>query len=104
MPSAKRTPSVKAIHLEEYQEPGGGHDHFMTAAEAAQLLNISPGTLHAWVSTGRVDIPFVSYAPQTVRFPRRQVLAWLERKQEQSLRKQNERRNALALRNKKEAQ
>lgn len=103
MPSPKQKPSTNPNRQSEYHEADATPEKYLTAAEAAQLLNISPGTLHAWVSTGRVDIPFVSYAPQTVRFPRRQVLAWLKRKQEQSLRKQNERRNALALRNKKEA-
>jgi excisionase family DNA binding protein len=94
-------PSAKPEHATDYHASDPAEESYLTASEAAQLLNISPGTLHAWVSTGRVDIPFISYAPQTVRFPRRQVLAWLKRKQEESLRKQQERCEAQARRDDK---
>jgi excisionase family DNA binding protein len=50
---------------------------FLTEAEAAKLLDIKPGTLSVWRSTGRYKIPFVKVG-RNVRYTRESLDAWLE--------------------------
>ena len=45
--------------------------------EAAQLLDVSPGTLSVWRSTGRYNLPFLKIG-RNVRYRHSDLLAWLE--------------------------
>lgn len=44
--------------------------------EAAQILNVSPGTLSVWRCTGRYGLPFVKVG-RLVRYSRKSLDAWL---------------------------
>jgi excisionase family DNA binding protein len=44
---------------------------------AANLLDVSPGTLSVWRSTGRYALPFLKVG-RKVRYRRSDLLAWLE--------------------------
>jgi excisionase family DNA binding protein len=44
---------------------------------AADLLDVSPGTLSVWRSTGRYNLPFLKVG-RKVRYRRSALLAWLE--------------------------
>lgn len=44
---------------------------------AATLLDVSPGTLSVWRSTGRYNLPFIKVG-RKVRYRRADLLAWLE--------------------------
>ena len=46
---------------------------------AAAMLDVSPGTLSVWRSTGRYNLPFVKIG-RKVRYRRADLLAWLERR------------------------
>jgi len=46
---------------------------------AADLLDVSPGTLSVWRSTGRYNLPFIKVG-RKVRYRRADLLAWLERR------------------------
>ena len=45
---------------------------------AAALLDVTPGTLSVWRSTGRYALPFLKVG-RKVRYRRVDLLAWLER-------------------------
>jgi hypothetical protein len=45
--------------------------------EAAEILDVVPGTLSVWRSTGRYGIPFVKIG-RNVRYSRTALLNWLE--------------------------
>ena len=45
--------------------------------EAAEILDLSPGTLSVWRSTGRYALPFVKVG-RKVRYSREGLNAWLE--------------------------
>jgi excisionase family DNA binding protein len=45
--------------------------------QAAEILNIEPGTLSVWRSTGRYSIPFIKVG-RRVRYRRADLDAWLE--------------------------
>jgi excisionase family DNA binding protein len=45
--------------------------------QAAEVLDVSPGTLSVWRSTGRYAIPFVKIGSK-VRYRRADLAAWLE--------------------------
>lgn len=45
--------------------------------EAAEILDVSPGTLSCWRSTGRYALPFVKVG-RKVRYSRSGLNAWLE--------------------------
>ncbi|HJV25326.1 MAG TPA: helix-turn-helix domain-containing protein [Aromatoleum sp.] len=49
----------------------------LNETSAAMLLNVSPGTLSVWRSTGRYRLPFVKVG-RKVRYRRADLLAWLE--------------------------
>lgn len=44
---------------------------------AAALLDVSPGTLSVWRSTGRYALPFLKVG-RKVRYRRSDLMAWLE--------------------------
>lgn len=46
---------------------------------AAALLNISPGTLSVWRSTGRYALPFLKIG-RKVRYRRADLEAWMEKR------------------------
>lgn len=46
---------------------------------AADLLDVTPGTLSVWRSTGRYNLPFIKVG-RKVRYRRADLLAWLERR------------------------
>ena len=46
-------------------------------AEAAEILDLAPGTLSVWRSTGRYGIPFIKVG-RKVRYSRTALNAWLE--------------------------
>lgn len=45
--------------------------------EAATILDVSPGTLSVWRSTGRYCVPFLKIG-RKVRYSRKALNAWLE--------------------------
>lgn len=45
--------------------------------EAAEFLDVAPGTLSVWRSTGRYALPFVKVG-RRVKYRRSDLLAWLE--------------------------
>lgn len=45
--------------------------------EAAEILDVVPGTLQVWRSTGRYGIPFIKVG-RKVRYSRTALNAWLE--------------------------
>lgn len=45
--------------------------------EAAEILDVSPGTLSVWRSVGRYGLPFVKVG-RKVRYSRTALNAWLE--------------------------
>jgi len=47
--------------------------------EAARILDISPGTLAVWRSTGRYNLRFLKVG-RNVRYRRADLEAWLERR------------------------
>lgn len=46
---------------------------------AAAVLDVSPGTLSVWRSTGRYNLPFLKIG-RKVRYRRADLLAWLEKR------------------------
>lgn len=46
-------------------------------AQAAEILDLAPGTLSVWRSTGRYGIPFIKVG-RKVRYSRTALNAWLE--------------------------
>lgn len=47
--------------------------------EAAAILDVAPGTLSVWRSTGRYNLPFVKIG-RKVRYSRAELNAWMERR------------------------
>lgn len=50
---------------------------------AAALLDVSPGTLSVWRSTGRYSLPFLKIG-RKVRYRRADLEAWMERRTRES--------------------
>ncbi|NMF98327.1 helix-turn-helix domain-containing protein [Aromatoleum toluolicum] len=46
---------------------------------AAALLDVAPGTLSVWRSTGRYNLPFLKIG-RKVRYRRADLLAWLDKR------------------------
>lgn len=46
---------------------------------AAEVLDVTPGTLSVWRSTGRYALPFVKVG-RNVRYRRADLTAWLEKR------------------------
>jgi excisionase family DNA binding protein len=49
----------------------------LSESQAADLLQVSPGTLSVWRSTGRYALPFVKIGAR-VRYRRGDLQAWLD--------------------------
>lgn len=49
----------------------------LTEREAAEFLDVSPGTLPVWRSTGRYTLPFIKIGHK-VRYRRSDLERWLE--------------------------
>ena len=47
--------------------------------EAATILDVSPGTLDVWRSTGRYNLPFIKVGGK-VRYRRIDLISWLEQR------------------------
>ena len=50
---------------------------------AAAMLDVSPGTLSVWRSTGRYALPFLKIG-RKVRYRRADLLAWMEKRVRES--------------------
>ncbi len=50
---------------------------------AAEVLEVTPGTLSVWRSTGRYALPFLKVG-RKVRYRRTDLLAWLEKRTRQN--------------------
>ena len=50
---------------------------------AAAVLDVAPGTLSVWRSTGRYNLPFLKIG-RKVRYRRGDLLAWLEARTRES--------------------
>ena len=46
---------------------------------AAAILDVTPGTLYVWRSTGRYNLPFIKIG-RKVRYRRTDLLSWLEKR------------------------
>lgn len=55
----------------------GRNGDLLTEKQVADLLDLSPGTLSVWRTTGRHGLPFIKVG-RAVRYSRRAVEAWLE--------------------------
>lgn len=51
--------------------------------QAAEFLNMAPGTLAIWRSTGRYAIPFVKIG-RLVRYKRADLEVWIEKRTQQN--------------------
>ena len=60
-------------HLDTVQRAGD----LLAEQEAADFLQIAPGTLSVWRSTGRYGLPFVKIGAR-VRYRRGDLQAWLD--------------------------
>ena len=49
----------------------------LSESQAAELLQVSPGTLSVWRSTGRYALPFVKIGAR-VRYRRSDLQSWLD--------------------------
>lgn len=52
-------------------------DDLLNEIAAAEILDVRPGTLSVWRSTGRYGIPFIKVG-RKVRYSRAALQAWLE--------------------------
>ena len=52
-------------------------DELLNEVEAAAAIDVTPGTLSVWRSTGRYGIPFIKIG-RNVRYRRSDLVAWLE--------------------------
>jgi hypothetical protein len=55
----------------------GNQIELLTEVEAALEIDVTPGTLSVWRSTGRYGIPFIKIG-RKVRYRKSDLLAWLE--------------------------
>lgn len=51
----------------------------LDAQAAAAVLDVTPGTLSVWRSTGRYELPFLKVG-RKVRYRHSDLLAWLEKR------------------------
>ncbi len=49
----------------------------LSESEAAPILDVEPGTLSVWRSTGRYGLPFIKIG-RKVRYRRSDLIAWME--------------------------
>lgn len=52
-------------------------DELLNEVEAAAAIDVTPGTLSVWRSTGRYGIPFIKIG-RNVRYRRSDLVSWLE--------------------------
>lgn len=53
------------------------NDLLLTEAQAAEILNVEPGTLSVWRCTKRYNIPFVKVG-RSVRYSRKALQDWID--------------------------
>lgn len=58
-------------------------NELLTDIQAAEVLDVSPGTLSVWRSTGRYGIPFVKIG-FNVRYRRGDLMDWLDKRTRQN--------------------
>ncbi|MEW6132072.1 MAG: helix-turn-helix domain-containing protein [Pseudomonadota bacterium] len=59
-----------------------GNTDLIDEREAAQILNVAPGTLSVWRCTGRYNLPYVKIG-RLVRYSRKALDAWLSSRTKQ---------------------
>lgn len=59
------------------------HKELLDEKSAAAVLDVTPGTLSVWRSTGRYSLPFLKVG-RKVRYRHSDLLAWLERRTRES--------------------
>lgn len=64
------------MSLEKSEDSG---DKLFDEKAAAAKLNVSPGTLSVWRSTGRYSLPFIKVG-RKVRYRVRDLESWLEQR------------------------
>ena len=64
--------------IHKQQDQAVQHD-FVDDKKAAEILDVSAGTLSVWRSTGRYNLPFVKIG-RKVRYRRSDLQAWLEKR------------------------
>ena len=65
--------TLRTVH----QKQGGSISDLLDEKAAADFLQLSPGTLSVWRSTGRYGIPFLKIG-HLVRYRRSVLETWLE--------------------------
>lgn len=55
------------------------HDELVDERTAAAIIDVAPGTMSVWRSTGRYKLPFVKIG-RKVRYRRADLQAWLEKR------------------------
>jgi predicted DNA-binding transcriptional regulator AlpA len=58
-------------------------NELLDESQAAAILNVTPGTLSVWRSTGRYSLPFVKVG-RSVRYRLHDLLAWIESRTQNS--------------------
>ena len=61
----------------------GRNRELLDERDASEILNVQPGTLSVWRSTGRYGIPFVKVG-HLVRYRRSDLETWLESRTRQN--------------------
>jgi excisionase family DNA binding protein len=70
MPNQTATPAIAGILRPRNTD-------LVDETEAAEILDVVPGTLQVWRSTGRYNIPFIKIG-RKVRYSRTALNAWIE--------------------------
>lgn len=58
-------------------EPNRNSKDLVDEREAAEIIDVAPGTLSVWRSTGRYSVPFIKVG-RKVRYSRTALNAWLD--------------------------
>ena len=74
----KQTPSTEASSRHEENSLANllQFEQLLTGDEAAKILDVTPGTLQVWRSTGRYKLPFVKVG-RNVRYAKSNLINWL---------------------------
>lgn len=59
------------------------NDELLDDKAAAEVIDVVPGTMSVWRSTGRYALPFIKIG-RKVRYRRSDLLAWLEMRTRQT--------------------
>jgi hypothetical protein len=75
----KSAPSTEASsrHKENSLVKLSQFEQLLTGDEAAKILDVTPGTLQVWRSTGRYKLPFVKVG-RNVRYVQSNLINWLQ--------------------------